>query len=265
MTDLIEIYFSPADWDDARDVRLWESGNEPLADNRYSSARGSWQHMGYMWEDRCAGWFGTGPGTAPNILDDAINHETGARLAYDSGGWSHWEAVYDYGLDEYKIRGGKDWSQQIPDSSWVVPAVVIDPDSLGTVSPFWRPLRPDTISNGDRDWKQDLRVSTVQGALGTTSVDGVFGQGTDAAVREFQTYAGLDDDGVVGPATAACLGIDDWQPIPATWPPPSSGDPADPGSVEERLAAVEAQAAAADQRSVTNRRTIETYHPGSFG
>ena len=60
-------------------------------------------------------------------------------------------------------------------------------------------------SNGDE-------VATVQRKLkqwgyydGT--VDGIFGSRTEAAVRYFQRKNGLTPDGVVGPKTAAALGI----------------------------------------------------------
>lgn len=39
----------------------------------------------------------------------------------------------------------------------------------------------------------------------TGNIDGVFGNGTEAAVKSMQRYAGLDDDGIVGPDTKAAL------------------------------------------------------------
>lgn len=41
----------------------------------------------------------------------------------------------------------------------------------------------------------------------TGSVDGIFGSNTEKAVKRFQKSAGLEVDGIVGPATRAALGI----------------------------------------------------------
>ena len=41
------------------------------------------------------------------------------------------------------------------------------------------------------------------------SVDGIYGSGTEAAVKKFQRTNGLTSDGVAGPATLAAMGITD--------------------------------------------------------
>ncbi|MBQ8135221.1 MAG: peptidoglycan-binding protein [Lachnospiraceae bacterium] len=44
-------------------------------------------------------------------------------------------------------------------------------------------------------------VKTLQETLGGLTVDGIFGQETRAAVKEFQEANGLTVDGIVGPQT----------------------------------------------------------------
>ena len=38
-------------------------------------------------------------------------------------------------------------------------------------------------------------------------VDGIIGSDTEAAIREFQSFFGLDNDGYVGPKTRAIINI----------------------------------------------------------
>jgi N-acetylmuramoyl-L-alanine amidase len=61
-------------------------------------------------------------------------------------------------------------------------------------------LRP-TLRVGSRG--EQVRV--LQDALGARPVDGIFGAGTERAVRSFQSDNGLTDDGVVGPSTWTAL------------------------------------------------------------
>jgi len=75
-------------------------------------------------------------------------------------------------------------------------------------------------------------VVLVQQALMNTGIelvggaDGIFGRYTEAAVRRFQADHGLTADGIVGPATAAALGLrlpDATQPPGTSLPPVGSG------------------------------------------
>jgi peptidoglycan hydrolase-like protein with peptidoglycan-binding domain len=73
------------------------------------------------------------------------------------------------------------------------------PMTTATISPF--PL----VRQGD----QEHPVQTLQYLLRARgrnlTVDGIFGPGTDAAVRAFQQQKGLAVDGIVGPATWSAL------------------------------------------------------------
>ncbi|CAB4924515.1 unannotated protein [freshwater metagenome] len=55
-------------------------------------------------------------------------------------------------------------------------------------------------------------VRRLQAALGIDA-DGVFGPGTESAVKEFQRTHSLTPDGVVGPATWQALGLGDGLPV----------------------------------------------------
>jgi len=79
-------------------------------------------------------------------------------------------------------------------------------------------------------------IKTVQRALNGQSVatrlaeDGIFGCGTDAAVRQFQKSHGLVVDGIVGPKTASALGLSyvARAPLPPKSPPSRAGGPLPP-------------------------------------
>ena len=74
------------------------------------------------------------------------------------------------------------------------------------------PEAPPTVQMGD----EGEQVRRVQQTLNRTKeaaidMDGIYGQGTWAAVRSFQRSHNLDADGIVGPETWAALFEEDLQ------------------------------------------------------
>jgi peptidoglycan hydrolase-like protein with peptidoglycan-binding domain len=81
-----------------------------------------------------------------------------------------------------------------------------------------------TLSRGS----QGSAVKTLQARLQTLGfdpgpVDGIFGSGTDAAVRAFQRARGIQVDGIVGPQTWDTLYASAAPPPPKSSPPPATG------------------------------------------
>ena len=60
-------------------------------------------------------------------------------------------------------------------------------------------------SRGDK--VKQLQQKLKRWGYYTGSIDGIFGSGTQAAVKNFQKKNGLTADGIVGPKTAAALGM----------------------------------------------------------
>ena len=60
-------------------------------------------------------------------------------------------------------------------------------------------------SRGDK--VKELQQKLKRWVYYTGSIDGIFGSGTQAAVKNFQKKNGLTADGIVGPKTAAALGM----------------------------------------------------------
>lgn len=70
-------------------------------------------------------------------------------------------------------------------------------------------LVPEPATGALRLGHRGSRVRTLQGQLATLGyqldVDGLFGRGTEAAVKAFQQAQRLNSDGIAGPATQARL------------------------------------------------------------
>ena len=84
---------------------------------------------------------------------------------------------------------------------------VVGPETRKALGKLGRPgLGTRTLETGMKGWD----VASLQFRLATRgfpsgTLDGHFGQHTDAAVRRFQEWSGLEQDGVAGPATTRAL------------------------------------------------------------
>ena len=84
---------------------------------------------------------------------------------------------------------------------------VVGPETRRALGKLGRPgLGTRTLETGMQGWD----VASLQFRLATRgfpsgTFDGDFGQHTEAAVRRFQEWAGLEQDGVAGPATTRAL------------------------------------------------------------
>ena len=81
-------------------------------------------------------------------------------------------------------------------------SLVID----GIVGPqTWARLDPDTVKKGDLGIGVRLLQSILKHSgnphFDPGPVDGIFGPQTEMAVKSFQTFVGLQHDGIVGPKT----------------------------------------------------------------
>ena len=85
---LVEAFFASGDVSRAMSVIGCESGGDPNAKNRYSTASGLFQHLASYWGQRSelAGYSGS------DVFDPLANVAVAAWLVYDGGGWTHWAA-----------------------------------------------------------------------------------------------------------------------------------------------------------------------------
>jgi peptidoglycan hydrolase-like protein with peptidoglycan-binding domain len=65
---------------------------------------------------------------------------------------------------------------------------------------------PQTVRRGSSGYLVKVLQRCLNERGSRLTVDGVFGTGTEREVREWQVRAGLECDGVVGPATWGSLG-----------------------------------------------------------
>ena len=84
---------------------------------------------------------------------------------------------------------------------------VVGPETRKALGKLGRPgLGTRTLETGMRGWDvASLQFRLAMRGFPSGTFDGEFGGHTDAAVRRFQEWAGLEPDGVAGPATTLAL------------------------------------------------------------
>ena len=117
------------------------------------------------------------------------------------------------GLDQDGIVGAATWQKLLPPAPGEAPVNVRIPQSVKPVAAKPAPVKPqpkpvvDSTANPIlRNGAEGADVSRLQRRLRALGfykgpIDGGFGDMTEAAVKAAQRNAGLDPDGIVGPAT----------------------------------------------------------------
>jgi peptidoglycan L-alanyl-D-glutamate endopeptidase CwlK len=153
---------------------------------------------------------------APNSVWMAIGHE-GGKLGLEWGG--SWKKFIDKphlqlpGLSIKRCftlfkKGGLEavWVEATRLITGVGPTTPPSPTPQGLPAPL-KPPAERTLSKGDRG--EDVRLIQTRLAalklLAAKAVDGVFGAGTEAAVKKFQASKKLKADGKVGAKTRVAL------------------------------------------------------------
>jgi len=147
---------------------------------------------------------GIGPQTLAAVggvaADDLINRMCDARLAFLQG-LKNW-GTFGRGWQR-RVDGVRAYGLQLASGA---PA---EPPSLPTAA------TPDTASSVDYDigrrgsrgdWVERLQTALVEAGY-TLQVDGIFGAGTEAALKVYQAAEGLTPDGVAGKQTYRSLGL----------------------------------------------------------
>jgi peptidoglycan hydrolase-like protein with peptidoglycan-binding domain len=110
---------------------------------------------------------------------------------------------------------------------------VVGPQTKRALGRFARhPLGTRPLDRGKTGWDvASLQFRLAEHGFPSGAFDGVFGPHIDAAVRRFQRWAGVEPDGIAGPATFKALRAPPPAiPLPLAWPmsAPVLGDPFGP-------------------------------------
>jgi len=132
------------------------------------------------------------------------DYDGSTSLPYELSAAKQYEDTANYDVSVVYDDG---WPRRTPPGPPSIVAAPPLPRSPSAVWPAGVVLRLGGSGAAVRVLQTALHDSGAYGARGLEPVDGLFGAGTLAAVRDFQADKRLVVDGVAGPATRAALGV----------------------------------------------------------